>query len=55
MDLNILIRTLVQNGRSLSFSAGAGIVSDSIPEAELEETRAKAMGLQNALSRWNER
>jgi anthranilate synthase component 1 len=55
MDLNILIRTLVQNGRSLSFSAGAGIVSDSVPEAELEETRAKAMGLRNALSRWTER
>jgi len=49
MDLNILIRTLVQQGRQLSFSAGAGIVADSIPAAELDETRAKARGLQKAL------
>jgi len=55
LDLNILIRTLVQRGRLLSFSAGAGIVSDSVPEAELEETRAKARGLRNALSDCNER
>lgn len=49
MDLNILIRTLVQKGRHLSFSAGAGIVSDSIPESELHETRAKAKGLVRAI------
>lgn len=49
MDLNILIRTLVQNGRHLSFSAGAGIVSDSIPDSELQETRAKAKGLVRAI------
>ena len=49
MDLNILIRTLVQKGRRLSFRAGAGIVADSIPERELEETRAKARGLARAL------
>jgi len=49
MDLNILIRTLVQKGRHLSFSAGAGIVSDSIPVSELQETRAKAKGLVRAL------
>src|SRR6185503_6378246 len=45
MDLNILIRTLVQKGRRLEFRAGAGIVADSVPERELEETRAKARGL----------
>jgi anthranilate synthase component 1 len=45
MDLNILIRTLaVQNGQ-VSFRAGAGIVADSVPESELEETRAKAKGM----------
>lgn len=49
MDLNILIRTLVQKDRHLSFSAGAGIVSDSIPDAELQETRAKAKGLVRAI------
>ncbi len=49
MDLNILIRTLVQKDRHLSFSAGAGIVSDSIPDSELLETRAKAKGLVRAI------
>ena len=49
MDLNILIRTLVQSGDWLSLHAGAGIVSDSIPARELEETRAKAKGLLVAL------
>lgn len=49
MDLNILIRTLVKQGNQLSFRAGAGIVADSIPEKELEETRAKAKGLLLAL------
>ena len=49
MDLNILIRTLVQQDRDLSFRAGAGIVADSVPERELEETRAKARGLARAL------
>ena len=49
MDLNILIRTLVQTDRRLEFRAGAGIVADSVPERELEETRAKARGLAHAL------
>ena len=49
MDLNILIRTLVQKGQRLEFRAGAGIVADSVPERELEETRAKARGLARAL------
>lgn len=49
MDLNILIRTLELRDREISFRAGAGIVADSSPERELEETRAKARGLINAL------
>jgi len=49
MDLNILIRTLVKTGPQLEFRAGAGIVADSVPERELEETRAKATGLARAL------
>jgi anthranilate synthase component 1 len=49
MDLNILIRTITQRGDRLSLRAGAGIVADSIPEKELEETRAKARGLLLAL------
>jgi anthranilate synthase component 1 len=51
MDLNILIRTLVQRGREVSLRAGAGIVADSNPERELEETRAKAKGMLLALKR----
>jgi anthranilate synthase component 1 len=49
MDLNILIRTMEISHGALCFRAGAGIVADSIPERELEETRAKARGLINAL------
>jgi anthranilate synthase component 1 len=49
MDLNILIRTMVRSGEQLSFRAGAGIVSDSVAEEELDETRAKARGMLYAL------
>jgi anthranilate synthase component 1 len=49
MDLNILIRTLVRDGKRLAFRAGAGIVSDSIAAKELDETRAKARGMLHAL------
>ncbi|HUK03103.1 MAG TPA: aminodeoxychorismate synthase component I [Steroidobacteraceae bacterium] len=49
MDLNILIRTMTLNSSGLSLRAGAGIVADSIPERELEETRAKARGMLAAL------
>lgn len=51
LDLNILIRSIVVDGTAASFRAGSGIVADSIPEAELAETRAKAEGLVRALSR----
>jgi anthranilate synthase component 1 len=49
LDLNILIRTMTLTAQRLSFRAGAGIVADSDPERELEETRAKARGLLAAL------
>lgn len=47
MDFNILIRTMVRetNTKQITFRAGGGIVSDSVAENELEETRAKAKGL----------
>lgn len=48
-DLNILIRTMLMRGSRVSFRAGAGIVADSDPIAELDETRAKAEGLLRAL------
>jgi anthranilate/para-aminobenzoate synthase component I len=46
---NIAIRTITQRERQLTFHAGAGIVADSLPEAEYEETLAKAEGMTNAL------
>ena len=49
LDLNILIRTIVQNGCDLQLRAGAGIVADSVPARELAETRAKAKGMLAAL------
>lgn len=49
MDMNILIRTFMLDGKHLSFKAGAGIVADSDPNNELSETRAKAKGLLRAL------
>ncbi|HYG07008.1 MAG TPA: aminodeoxychorismate synthase component I [Stenotrophomonas sp.] len=49
MDLNILIRTAEVAGAQARFRTGAGIVVDSLPERELDETRAKARGLLRAL------
>jgi anthranilate synthase component 1 len=47
-DFSILIRTLTLRGNEVELRAGAGIVADSVPELELEETRAKARGLLRA-------
>ena len=49
LDLNILIRTAEVDGHEVSFRTGAGIVVDSEPDKELDETRAKARGLMRAL------
>jgi anthranilate synthase component 1 len=49
LDFNILIRTLAVTGNALEARAGAGIVADSDPQRELDETRAKARGLLAAL------
>lgn len=51
LDLNILIRTIVKQDRRVTFRAGSGIVADSDPGAELEETRAKAKGMLRAMGR----
>ncbi|MBW2452407.1 MAG: chorismate-binding protein, partial [Deltaproteobacteria bacterium] len=50
LDLNILIRTLVQHRDYFTLHAGAGIVADSRPVEELKETRAKAKGVLTALT-----
>jgi anthranilate synthase component 1 len=49
-DLNILIRTIAVTGNEVTVATGSGIVADSDPEQELEETRAKARGLLLALT-----
>ncbi|MEF9976913.1 MAG: aminodeoxychorismate synthase component I [Thermomonas sp.] len=49
MDLNILIRSGEVEGNDLRFRTGAGIVIDSDPQRELDETRAKARGMLRAL------
>ncbi|HEB67062.1 MAG TPA: aminodeoxychorismate synthase, component I, partial [Gammaproteobacteria bacterium] len=49
LDLNILIRTITVHDDEVVLRAGAGLVVDSVPERELEETRHKARGLLNAL------
>lgn len=49
MDFNILIRTLFRQRQMLQFRTGAGIVADSRPARELQETRHKAKGLLRAL------
>ena len=50
MDLNIPIRTVVMQDGVASFHAGAGIVWDSDPAAEYDETLAKARALIEALT-----
>lgn len=45
MDLNILIRTIVCSHGWWQFQVGGGIVADSLPECEEEETWTKAHGL----------
>jgi anthranilate synthase component 1 len=45
MDLNILIRTMTLAGAQITLRTGGGIVADSDPERELNETRAKARGM----------
>jgi len=49
LDLNILIRTMTVQGGEVELRAGAGIVADSDPLHELDETRAKARGVLRAL------
>jgi para-aminobenzoate synthetase component 1 len=44
-EFNIIIRTAVQKGDSIIFHAGAGIVADSVPALEHEETLHKASGM----------
>ena len=49
MDFCITIRTFIMRDRDLWIQAGAGIVADSDPEKEFEETLNKARGLRRAV------
>ena len=49
MDMAIAIRTLVVHKGKVYLQAGAGIVADSDPESEYQETINKAMGVRKAI------
>lgn len=49
---NIAIRTVVAEGGRASFGVGAGIVADSVPEREWQETWDKAAGILLAAERF---
>lgn len=49
MDLNIAIRTLIRKGADLFYQAGGGIVFDSVPDLEYEETLHKAASIRKAI------
>lgn len=49
MDTCIALRTIVVQGDQAYVQAGAGIVADSVPEAEYQETLNKARGLLKAI------
>ena len=50
MDFNIMIRTITAKGGWWQIPVGGGIVSDSDPQAEYEETWTKAVGMLKAVS-----
>jgi anthranilate synthase component 1 len=49
MDMAITIRTIVLKGTTAYVQAGAGIVADSVPEREYQETVNKAKALLSAI------
>ena len=49
MDTCIALRTLVMQGQTVYIQAGAGIVADSVPANEYQETLSKAKGLEKAI------
>jgi anthranilate synthase component I len=50
MEMCIAIRTLLANGRRVSVQSGAGIVYDSVPSAEYQETVNKARAVFTAVA-----
>ena len=54
MDMAITIRTMVVRDGQITLRAGAGIVADSVPELEWNETVNKARALITAIDRARE-
>lgn len=50
MDFNILIRSILKKADTLYFGAGGGIVADSDPLEEYQETLVKAKGIFKAIN-----
>jgi anthranilate synthase component 1 len=49
MDTCIALRTIVVQGNQAYIQAGAGIVADSVPSSEYQETLNKARGMLKAI------
>ena len=49
MDFNILIRTIVASRNKIYFQSGGGIVADSVPEQEYNETLIKKEAMHSCL------
>ncbi len=49
MDTAITIRTIVMKGNTAYIQAGGGVVADSVPETEYQETMNKAKAMMKAL------
>jgi anthranilate synthase component 1 len=50
MEMCIAIRTLMAHGRRVSVQAGGGLVYDSVPESEYQETLSKARAVFTAVA-----
>jgi para-aminobenzoate synthetase component 1 len=50
LDFNILIRTMLKKENKLYFGVGGGIVADSKPQEEYEETLVKAKAMMQAIN-----
>lgn len=51
MDFNILIRSLLVKNKEIEFRVGGGIVADSDPEGEYQETLVKAKAIMTTLKK----
>ena len=51
MDMSIIIRSFYIKNKTLYFQAGAGIVADSIPKNEFDETKNKSKAMLNAIKK----